>query len=142
MRTTMTRKEFLRAAAGGVAALSLASLASSACGDDDDGVSADAAPPDDAGAPDAPPSCTGHGAGASGTQIFGNHGHVLVVPAEDVNGASMERTYSIRGTATHDHQLTLTAADFDKLKQNLSGVVMETSSDDGTHSHVVTVFCA
>jgi hypothetical protein len=142
MRTTMTRKEFLRAAASGVAAVTLVSFASSACGGDDDGVTADAAPAADGGAPDAAPSCTGNGAGASGAQIFGNHGHVLVVPAEDVNGTAMDRTYSIKGTATHDHQLTLTAADFEKLKQNTSGVVMETSSDDGTHSHVVTVFCA
>jgi hypothetical protein len=132
---TMTRWQFLQASAVGAAALAW----TAACGGDDDGVTADAAP----GNPDAAPaSCTANGAGASGTQIFGNHGHVLVIPAADVNAASMDRSYSIKGTSAHDHNVIITAADFDMLKQNLSGVVMETSDSDGSHTHVVTVFCA
>jgi hypothetical protein len=135
----MTRGQFLQATAVGAAALAWLG----ACGDDDDGATADASPgPDVADTPDAaPPSCTGHGAGASGTQIFGNHGHKLVIPVADVNAASMDRTYSIQGVAAHDHLVVITAADFDKLKQNMSGVVMETSDSDGSHTHVVTVFC-
>jgi hypothetical protein len=130
----MTRMQFLQATAVGAAALAWMA----ACGDDD-GPTADAAP----GTPDAEPaSCTANGAGASGTQIVGNHGHVLVIPAADVNAASMDRSYSIQGTAGHDHHVIITAADFDKLKQNMSGVVMETSDSGGKHTHVVNVFCS
>jgi hypothetical protein len=67
---------------------------------------------------------------------------VLVIPAADVNAASMDRTYSIKGTSAHTHNVIITAADFDKLKQNMSGVVMETSDVGAEHTHVVNVFCA
>ena len=155
---TMTRKEFLGTVLTGVAAVALVG----ACGDD--GGSADAAvgtpdgaagtPDGAAGTPDASTmlpdaggstspdatvaSCTGNGA-KNGT-ITGNHGHSLVVPLADVNAASMDRTYSIKGSSAHNHNLTITSAQFDQLKQNTAGFVI-TSTNDG-HMHDVTVICA
>ncbi len=129
---TMTRKEFVGSLLTGAAALALVGACS------DSGSSADAG-----GGPDAaPPNCTGNGAKSTGSQIAGNHGHSLTIPAADVNGTSMDRTYSIKGSSAHDHMVTITSADFDKLKANVSGFVMRTSTSEGTHMHVVTVFCA
>ena len=71
--------------------------------------------------------------------IANNHGHSLVVSAEDV-AAGVSKTYDIQGTATHTHSLTLAAADFAKLA--LGAAVTVTSTTDARHSHDVTVTCA
>lgn len=46
-----------------------------------------------------------------GSQILANHGHRLLVSDADV-AAGVDKTYSIQGNALHDHQITITAADF------------------------------
>ena len=94
----------------------------------------DAARDADADAP--PPTCDTKGGKA--LSISANHGHALVIPAADfVN--PVEGTYDIMGGGTHNHTVTLTAAELTTLANGDPVVV--TSSVTG-HSHVVTVGCA
>ena len=121
---TMTRKEFLGslfgAAAGG--------LVLAACGGDDGGgAQADAA---------ASKSCTMNG---TTVNIETNHGHVLTVSKADVT-AAVDKTYDIMGTSAHTHSVTVTAADFAKLAQNMS--VSLTSTSGGAHTHGVLIMWA
>lgn len=122
----MTRKEFLSslfgAAAGG--------LVLAACGGDDGGGTSQA----DASVSQA--SCTMNG---TSVNIETNHGHVLMVSKEDVTAAA-DKTYDITGTAAHSHSVTVTAADFAKLAQNMS--VHLTSTTGGAHTHGVLIMCA
>ncbi|RSC93048.1 hypothetical protein [Tenacibaculum singaporense] len=71
--------------------------------------------------------------------ISANHGHSLSVSKEEVQ-AGTEKTYSIQGSSSHDHTVTLTAANFSSLQSNNSITVSSTSGDGHTHS--VTVSCA
>jgi len=117
----MTRKEFLRfalAAAG-------AALAA-ACG----GTSTSEP------AQEQPGNCLANGTLAS---IAANHGHVLLVPKVGVT-AEVQKTYDIRGSADHMHQVTLTAADMAALRQNMQA--REVSTTDIAHSHSSSVSCA
>ncbi len=66
-------------------------------------------------------------------------GHALVVPKADIM-AGVQKTYSIQGASTHVHNVTLTAADFQKLQQGTMTTV--TSTTDLQHSHQVPVICA
>jgi hypothetical protein len=115
----LTRKEFLQgtlAVAGGAAL-----AATAACGGDDDG---------------------GGGGGSStscGTTIDANHGHSLSVPKADVD-AGTDKTYSIKGSSAHDHQILVTAAHFASLKAGKE--VFVTSTDTAQHNHNVSVKCA
>lgn len=77
--------------------------------------------------------------GASAGTISNNHGHALTVPKEDV-AAAVEKTYSIQGSAGHDHEVTVTAADFAKLADN--DAITVTSTTTAGHTHTVTVVCA
>jgi hypothetical protein len=82
--------------------------------------------------------------GSSGSEISGNHGHVLSVPTTDLASITAIE-YSILGSATHDHLLTLSPSDLATL--NSGGSVTEVSSVTdaapfGPHSHSVTVTCA
>lgn len=127
----MTRQEFLRlvvkaGAAGFGAAVAVA------CSSDRSSV--DAAP-DSAGSGSAA-SCLANGTNVT---IGSNHGHVLVVSKDDV-AAGVDKTYHIMGTASHDHTVTVTAAQFSTLSAN-SGVSL-TSSTDSAHSHPITIRCA
>jgi hypothetical protein len=81
--------------------------------------------------------------GAAGTLISGNHGHVLVIATADLN-STVAKDYSIMGTATHDHTVTLTAADFAQLKLGNTVMVTSTMTDAvgiGLHAHNLTVSC-
>lgn len=82
---------------------------------------------------------------ANGTniQIAQNTGHVLVVSKDDVN-AGVDKTYLMTGDPSHTHQVTLTAADFARLKQNMGAIETSTVGDGGrgAHTHQVTVTCA
>ena len=123
----MTRKDFLRslfgAAAGG--------LVLAACGGDDGGGTTQA------DAPVSQASCTMNG---TSVNIETNHGHVLMVSKEDVS-AGADKTYDIMGTATtHTHSVTVSAADFAKLAQNMS--VHLTSTTGGAHTHGILIMCA
>ncbi len=66
--------------------------------------------------------------------ISSNHGHVLVANAKSLfsNGP---KTYSIKGSASHDHALTITQEILDTL-QSTQVVDVDTESGAG-HSHTV-----
>ena len=68
-----------------------------------------------------------------------NHGHALVVSSEDVQ-AGVDKTYAIKGGASHNHDVTVRAADFSLLGRG--GSVTVASTTVGGHSHSVTVTCA
>lgn len=77
--------------------------------------------------------------GGHATEISNNHGHELMVPAADFS-ANADKTYSIMGQATHDHTLTLTAAQLSQIAQGT--MVTAQSSTTAGHLHNVTVGCA
>jgi len=90
-----TRRQLLFASAGGSA---LAAVLA-ACGGGGGGYSGTTpAPPP----PPPPPGTLSCGA----TAISANHMHALTIPAADVD-STVAKTYSIMGTATHDHTVTL-----------------------------------
>ncbi|MEE8408278.1 MAG: hypothetical protein V3T05_01610 [Myxococcota bacterium] len=120
---TMTRRGFLRrslAVSGTGVALG---LLTARCGGDDDGSQSGG-------------NCSGNGT----TVAIGlNHGHALVVTKGDVS-AGVDKTYDIQATATHAHDVTITAADFAKLAGN-EGIEVTSTSTPG-HSHTIVVNCA
>jgi hypothetical protein len=118
----ISRKQFLMT---GLAAIGAADIAATAgCGSDDTGPAA--------------PAGEGCQSSSAAAEIDSNHGHTLVVSAADV-AAGVAKTYDIRGSATHTHEITLSAAHFTKLKARQSILVESTPTD---HTHPVTVRCA
>lgn len=89
----LSRKDFLRSAlAAAGAALGLGAT-NSGCGGDDDG---------------------GGGGGSTGScssSMTNNHGHTLSVSAADLE-AAQQKTFSIKGSSSHDHEVMLTANHF------------------------------
>ena len=84
------------------------------------------------------------GCGASGAEISNNHGHLLSIPSTDLSSTT-DKSYSIMGTATHDHTVTLTAAQLAALKAGQVVTVTSTVTDApvyGSHSHNLTISCA
>ncbi|MGE5182407.1 MAG: hypothetical protein ACM31C_10115 [Acidobacteriota bacterium] len=131
----MTRKQFLRRALE-LSAATFGLTVLSACG------GSPTPTPDGGPGVDARPGGSAAGRcamdGTSST-IGDNHGHVLVVPMQDV-AAGVDVTYHIQGTSDHDHTVVLRAADFASLQQDRA--IMTTSSFDADHSHAVMVACA
>jgi len=84
----------------------------------------------------APATC---GNGAKASAISANHGHSLTVSKADVATGS-PKTYSIQGSSSHGHQVSITAAQFTTLKTGASIDVV--SSSALSHTHTVTVICA
>ena len=115
----------------------------SACGGSDYSAPALAPAPAPAPAPTpAPPPPGGLACGA--TAISDNHNHALVIPAADVD-SMVSLTYGIRGTADHEHLITLTAAQLAQIKAKTAVTVVSTAGVDiylGSHTHSVTVNCA
>lgn len=74
------------------------------------------------------------------SSITQNHGHKLVIPLEDLDSTT-PKTYSIIGTADHDHQVTFDAQQLADLK---AGVSINVTSNDGgtTHDHDLAVKCS
>lgn len=116
----MTRKDFLKASVG-VAGAYVSLLVLSACG----------------GSNNSTGSTDLCASGITST-ISNNHGHVLKVTLSDIQ-LGADKLYHIRGTATHDHTVTLTAADFTTLTQG--GTVHEVSSITLGHQHPISVVC-
>lgn len=77
--------------------------------------------------------------GANATSISSNHGHTLVVSKADID-AGAQKSYAIQGSSGHNHNITLTAANFNTLKTAKS--INVESSRDSSHRHDVTVSCA
>ena len=73
------------------------------------------------------------------SSISSNHGHSLTLSKEDVENA-FEKTYSIKGSAGHDHMVTITSSEFETLKNNQS--ISATSTSSSGHTHNITVSCA
>ena len=78
---------------------------------------------------------------ANGTTsaIAGNHGHAITVTQADIT-AGVDKDYHIMGAATHDHVLTITAAQFAMLAQNTN--ISDTSTVTLAHDHIITISCA
>ena len=111
----LTRKLFLRQMGGGCLTLVLAGCGGG--GDDDEGPQ--------------PPN-----AGCSNFLFSSNHGHALEIPAADLNSLT-DKSYSVQGTATHDHPFTLTAANLARLKAGQTILVVTTGSAF-EHTHDVS----
>jgi hypothetical protein len=75
------------------------------------------------------------GAAMISAKISGNHGHVLSVPAADITAGTM-KCYNARGTATHDHWITVLPADFAMLKAGMT--VTKRSCNGGDHQYVLS----
>ena len=80
----------------------------------------------------------GTSCGASGTAISLNHGHTLEIASSDLDSA-VDITCSIRGSANHDHTMTIIVAQLRQLKAGES--VTAVASVSAAHSHVVTATC-
>jgi len=88
------------------------------------------------GAGDIPPALDS--CGATGTQITGNHGHVLIIPPADLDSTT-PKTYSIGSTAGHDHTVTFSVAQLAQLKAKQAVTVVSSVTD--AHDHQVTTQC-
>lgn len=121
----MNRNVFLKKLGGALVALPIISLIG--CSSDDDVT------------PTPPAVSTGNcNNGATGA-IGTNHGHSLAVSAADVQ-AGVQKTYTIQGTSGHDHNITLSVANFTTLSTGTSVSVNSTAG--GGHTHSVNVVCA
>jgi hypothetical protein len=83
-------------------------------------------------------------ANGTSTQIETNHGHTLSIPISDIN-AGVDKTYVFGGSADHTHNVTITAAAFASLKQNMGTQTNSTTNASaiyGNHAHTVLVSCA
>jgi hypothetical protein len=130
---SMTRKRFLESMSGGTAVLLLQS-----CGGGGYGGSGSGGMGYGGGMPMPASSC-----GSSGTQISGNHGHLLTVASADLDSMTA-KLYGIMAMATHDHTVTLTVAQLTQLKAGQSVTVTSSPTDAppfGLHSHDVIVSC-
>jgi hypothetical protein len=127
---------------GGLGALA------SACSSDTtpSGPTVDAGNKKDTGTPTPGPDGGGSDAGDSGggtlqckESISQNHSHAITIPIADLDSTST-KIYSIKGTSTHSHNITLEAQDLADLKAGLS--VTKTSDMNGeTHDHEVALLC-
>lgn len=84
-----------------------------------------------------PTDCLANGTTAN---ISANHGHSITVSKSDVD-VGVQKTYSIQGSSTHAHNVTITAAQFATLKSNQNSIQVVSTSGGG-HTHSVTVSCA
>jgi len=125
----MDRKDFIKKVAGTML-LAVPVISVLGCSDSDNG----SIPPQGGSPQNA--DCLKNGTKSA---INGNHGHTLTVSKVDVeNGVSKE--YSIKGTSSHTHMITVSADNFDRLKNNQQ--ISMNSTSGGGHTHSVTVSCA
>jgi len=71
-------------------------------------------------------------------KIGRNHGHVFVIGATDV-AAGIDKTYDLTGKSGHPHNVTVTAADFKRLRAG--EIVRLVSSREGGHIHRLFLEC-
>jgi hypothetical protein len=130
----MNRKSFIQKSVGALLITIPAYSLISCSGSDDSPIITPPPGPD----PIASGNCLQNGTKVS---ISANHGHTLVVSKEDVS-AGVEKTYELSAASSnaHIHLVTLTSADFNTLKTNF--LIKETSTNDDSHTHEVTVSCA
>ncbi|HQR22128.1 MAG TPA: hypothetical protein PLE54_15840 [Burkholderiaceae bacterium] len=127
-----SRRLFVANTAGSAVAFAL-----TGCGGSDGYMSP---PPPVAAASPPPPPPPPAALSCGATAITGNHGHALSIPAGDVD-STVAVVYSILGTADHNHNVTLSAAQLAQIKGKSPVTVVSTIAGDG-HTHNVTVNCA
>ncbi|MBI5721143.1 MAG: hypothetical protein HZC37_26015 [Burkholderiales bacterium] len=120
MDETLTRKHFC-----GNLLAAWAALALPGCGGGGDYGSTPAPPP-------VPPGAT------CGSVISDNHGHVLEIERADLDSTT-DKTYDIRGSSGHTHQVVLTPTQLSTLKAG--GTISVFSSVAELHAHAVSVAC-
>jgi hypothetical protein len=128
-----SRRLFVAESAGSAVALLLAG-----CGGSD--YSSPPPPPPSMPVPVPPPPPPTPALLCRATTISANHGHALDIPPADVD-STVDKVYSIVGTADHNHLVTLTAAQLAQLKAGTTVTVGSTAGGDG-HTHSVAVSCA
>jgi hypothetical protein len=64
--------------------------------------------------------------------------HMLTVTNMDI-AEGVDKTYSIQGVSGHNHEVTITAADFVTLAE--TGSLALTSTETFSHDHIVNVTC-
>lgn len=79
--------------------------------------------------------------GGIASEISNNHGHELIVPTSDFNNPK-DGTYSIRGNANHDHQVSFTKEDLETVSGNNSKTVVSTPGGTDNHTHEVVLDCS
>lgn len=72
------------------------------------------------------------------TEFSGKDEHELVVTAADL-AAKVEKTYDVQGIAGHAHQVTISAADFEKLAKAGNTKMFTSRADDG-HDHLAVIY--
>ncbi len=76
--------------------------------------------------------------GVIDARVGSNHGHVLVVSPDDI-AAGVDKTYEVKGSAGHNHRVTVTAADFRAIAAGQPFRARTTA--EGGHRHNVLVRC-
>lgn len=106
------------------------------CGGGDDAASPapGPAPAPAPGAPPPPPPPTN----CTGLTFSANHGHILVIPAADMN-ATVAKTYSVQGTGGHDHLVTLSPGQLAQLRAG--GMISVSTTFDAGHAHTMSGGC-
>lgn len=125
----MDRKTFIKKVSSGLL-IAIPAYAVMSCSNSDDGGSNNPPPP--SGTKD----CLANG---TASIIGSNHGHAIQVSVVDINNG-VDKQYSIQGGSDHDHNITVTTANFNTLKSNQQIQVTSTSGD--AHTHSVTISCA
>lgn len=95
------------------------------------------------------PGCGGGGgddvaAPAAGCRAFtfsDNHGHLLVLSAADLD-STQARTFSVQGSAPHNHDVTLSPAQLAALKAGQAVSALTTMDGLTPHTHALGGACA
>jgi hypothetical protein len=128
----MDRKTFIKKRAGAIL-IGLLVYSFLGCSSSNDGE-------DETPTPDA--NCAGIENGMA-VSIASNHGHTLTVSKADI-AAGTKKTFTIKGSALHHQNITLSADDFKLLKNNSSITVNSSATEGGIdvmHIHSVSVSC-
>jgi len=71
-------------------------------------------------------------------EFTGKDEHEIIITAADM-AAEKDKTYDVQGLAGHSHTVTITTADFQKLKKE-GGISFQTSRlEEDAHNHVVII---
>lgn len=88
------------------------------------------------GSSGSPSGPSGGGGGKTGS-ISANHGHTAFITSAELTAGNAV-TLNIRGQATHDHIVTLSAADVMAIAANQRVSTTSSVGDANAHNHTVT----
>lgn len=131
----MDRKTFIRKTTVGIL-IGIPAVSMLGCSGDDNGNGTPNPNPDPE--PTAK-NCVENGTNAS-VATAQSHTHSLTVPKEDVS-AGISKIYDLGLSAGHIHQVELSAANFQALKDSPNQSITLTSTLQSDHTHNVTVSC-